>query len=397
MEFLKRPYLWALPALLVGLFALDKVFLIPAVRDRFIQPGGMMYYRERLELLQLLEAHRKGIPPNADQTVVVLGDSRSFGLSRPVAVYAGYSKADIWNFAGPQAVPAYHDFLLEKILSMPNPPKRFIIGLSPDGMTRNAGIFGMPVLVYGVDEDWIERNQSMIPEQDLSVYRRSRLFALQGLQFSFGTLFSRIQGSLTQPPVDDSLKKLGVTAASFDARQLELIQKLMTVRHEDLSYYSYEKSPHRLILNAAGGAQLAWFGRMSDAQLKEETDQLVSLYLRRFVVSQEQVFFLERALRRIHDAGAKAVLFWPAVNPHLRRVYETEPSISEIWVEARRLAVTYGVRTVNFNEPGRLKCEDYYDASHLSVTCFPAIMTTLLENVLERGPDQKPGTIVPGF
>src|SRR5690606_14038665 len=100
-------------------------------------------------------------------------------------------------------------------------------------------------------------------------------------------------------------------------------------RHEDLKYYNYYKSPHRTILNATGGAQLAWWGRMSDEKLKAETDQLVSLYLQRFVVSQEQMFFLERAMKRIKKAGGTAVVFWPAVNPHLRKVYEEEPAISQ--------------------------------------------------------------------
>lgn len=395
MEFFKRPTLWLVPLILPALFAVDKVFLLPSVRDRFIQPGGMMYYRQRQEQLGLLAKHVATIGRAADQTVIVLGDSRSFGLGRHSAIYAGFEKPDIWNFAGPQAVPAYHDYLLEKILAMPNAPSRFVIGLSPDGMTRNAGIFGMPVLTYGVDAEWIERNRRMIPAQDYEVYVSSRRYALKGMQFSFGTLFSRLHASMTQPDLATSLARVGLRKEQVKPEQLQIVQQLMTVRREDLSYYSYEHSPHRMILNATGGAQLAWIGRMSDADLKRETDELVSLYLRHFVVSQEQLFFLERALRRIHQAGGRAVLFWPAVNPYLRRVYAEEPAIARIWVEAQGLADRYKAKTVNFNEPGRLACEDYYDASHLSVTCFPAITDTLLRIILEKRPEHRMGEVIP--
>lgn len=397
MEFLKRPYLWLVPLILPTLFVADKLFLLPSVRDRFIQPGGMMYYRQRQEQLGLLESHLKKIGKESDQTVIVLGDSRSFGLGKHAALYAGFDRPDVWNFAGPQAVPAYHDFLLEKILSMPNAPRRFVIGLSPDGMTRNAGIFGMPVLTYGVDASWIERNRTMIPAQDYDVYISSRRFALKGMQFSFGTLFSRLRGSWTQPDSDTALERIGLRKETLRPEQLELVQKMMTVRNEDLSYYSYERSPHRTILNANGGAQMAWMGRMSDADLKRETDELVGLYLRHFVVSQEQMYFLERSLRRIHEAGGRAVMFWPAVNPHLRKVYAEEPAISRIWVDARSLAERYGVMTVNFNEPGRLACEDYYDASHLSITCFPAITDTVLRMVLEKKPVHRMGEVQPTY
>lgn len=391
MEFLRRPFLWLSVLLFPLLYGLDKVFLLPSVRDHFVQPGGMMYYRQRTEQLDLLKEHLQRIG-DSSQTVIVLGDSRSFGIGRHVAMFAGYKNPDIWNFAGPQAVPAYHDYLIEKILAMPNAPKHFIIGLSPDGLARNAGIFGSPVLVYGVDERFIEENQTMIPQRDMDIYERSRRFALQGMQFSFGTLFSRILGSLTQPDLDKQLSLLGLSKDQFSQDQLVMLRQLATVRHEDLKYYNYYKSPHRLILNATGGAQLAWWGRMSDEKLKAETEKLVSLYLQRFVVSQEQMFFLERAMKRIRQAGGAVVVFWPAVNPYLRKVYEEEPSISHIWARAVQIAGENDIKTINFNEPGRMTCQDYYDASHLSVTCFPAITATLLEALLGRKPDRPAGS-----
>ncbi|MCB1171432.1 MAG: hypothetical protein KDK25_13890, partial [Leptospiraceae bacterium] len=36
---------------LAFLFLADKIFLIPEVRDSFMQPGGMVYYRPRLHQL----------------------------------------------------------------------------------------------------------------------------------------------------------------------------------------------------------------------------------------------------------------------------------------------------------------------------------------------------------
>jgi len=387
MEFLKRPFLWLSVLVFPFLYGVDKLFLLDSVRDHFIQPGGMMYYRHRKEQLDLLEKHVSTLK-DSSQVVVVLGDSRSFGIGQLVARYGGYDNPDVWNFAGPQAVAAYYDYMLDKILAMPNRPQHFIIGVSPDGFARNAGIFGSPVLTYGTDADFIVKNRSLIPERDYETYIQSRRFALQGMHFSFGTLFSRTVGSLTQPDIDKELAKFGIGSASFSKEQLMFLQQFATVRHEDLKYYNYYKSPHRLILNATQGAQLAWWGRMSDENLKKETDELVSLYLRQFVVSQEQMFFLERAMVRIRKSGGRAVIFWPAVNPYLRQVYDSEPAIADIWSRVVKMAKQNDIATINFNEPGRLDCTDYYDASHLSVTCFPAITITLIEAVTGRKPDK---------
>lgn len=374
--------IYILVGTLLLLFLADKIFLIPEVRDRFMQPGGMVYYRHRLHQLDLYSRAMDQLSKEKSNVsqVVVLGDSRSFGIGTAMAETGGKKDVHIWNFAGPQAVPAYHLYLTQRILSSEKRPDAVIIGLSPDAMGRNAGIFASPVLNFGVDTDFIHQYESMIPDRDLDTYKESRRFALVGMQFSLRTLVKRIKGSMSNKDPFEKIRPFlaGRTLTETEKARLLNLNEAST---ENLSIYNFYASPQIQILDQLGGAQYAWFGFMNDQELKEETDRLVSLYLDSFVVSEEQMFYFEETLKLLKKANVPVIVFWPRVNPYLRQVYEKEPKISFLWTRAQRLAQMYGAKTVDLNHTEQTNCQHYYDASHLSIDCYPAISAYLLDQL----------------
>ncbi|MEQ8352732.1 MAG: DUF1574 family protein [Leptospiraceae bacterium] len=358
------------------LFAVDKLFLIPEVRDSFMQPGGMVYYRHRIHQLELYRKYMEQEP--RERTVVVLGDSRSFGIGTSMAELAGKTDVKIWNFAGPQAVPAYHLFILERILQSDRKPDAIILGLSPDALGRNAGIFASPVLNYGVDTEFIKSYHTQIPDHDLDTYANSRRFAIVGMQFSIRTLIRRIRGSLSSKDPLAKLQPFLQGKELSDAQRAQYLS-LAQASSENLSIYDFHTSPQIDVLDQLGGAQYGWFGVMSPEDLKKETETLVSLYLKAFTVSEEQMFYLERTMRLIDEANIPAVVFWPRVNPYLREVYQKEDKVSFLWTRVSRLAQRYGLSTADLNTARATNCQHYYDASHLSIDCYPSITGFLLE------------------
>ncbi|MBI39177.1 MAG: hypothetical protein CMF59_06235 [Leptospiraceae bacterium] len=368
--------LYILIGVLGFLFLFDKIFLIPEVRDSFMQPGGMVYYRHRLH--QMEKYLNRAEDEKGRRTVVVLGDSRSFGIGTSMAELAGKDDVKVWNFAGPQAVPAYHLFLLERLLQSDRKPDAIILGLSPDALGRNAGIFASPVLNYGIDSEFIKTYHTQIPDRDLDTYANSRRFAVVGMQFSIRTLIRRIRGSLSS---NDRLEKLQPFLQSQNLSEAEKAKyyALAQASSENLSIYDFHTSPQIDVLDQLGGAQYAWYGVMQPEDLKRETDTLVSLYLEAFTVSEEQMFYLERTMKLLEKAEIPAVVFWPRVNPYLREVYQKEPKISMLWTRVTRLADRYGIATADLNQPEASNCQHYYDASHLSIDCYPGITGYLLQ------------------
>ncbi|GIX41898.1 MAG: hypothetical protein KatS3mg129_1631 [Leptospiraceae bacterium] len=378
MFLIKKPHLLFFPLLIAGIFLIDKIFLLENVRDHFIQPGGMLYYRQRKEQLGILKKYILHNDNKKNTLIIVLGDSRSLGLGQEIANYIKKNELDIWNFAGPQAVPAYYFYIAKKIFKFTK-PDYFYIGISPDAFNRNAGIFASPVLNYGVDKEFIETYRTLIPDRDYTVYKKTRLYALAGLQFSFRTLIKRIKGSLFQTDIEEILKKFNINYNKLTLEEKKILQTLYSFREENLSFYNYYKSPQRLLLNMTKGAQYAWFGKMNDNELKKETEKLKNLYLNQFIISQEQLIFLEFLLREIQKNQSKAILFFPRVNPYLREMYKEVPEIQFIKREITNKANQYNFPIIDFNDDKIINCNDYYDASHLSVSCFPDVLRVLLK------------------
>jgi len=378
MFLLKYRYLLFFPFLIFVVFLIDKIFLIELVRDHFIQPGGMLYYRQRKEQLNLLKKELPNIEKDGKRLIIVLGDSRSLGLGQEIANIIQQKQLEIWNFSGTQAIPAYHYYIAKKILKFAKPDS-FYIGISPDAFNRNAGIFASPVLNYGVDEEFIKNYRSLIPDTDYQVYKKTRRYVLAGLQFSFRTFIKRLKGTLFQTNIEEVLKKFQIDYSKLSLEEKKMLQVLYSFREENLDFYDYYKSPQRMLLNLTKGAQYAWFGRMNDNELKKETEKLKNLYLNQFVLSQEQLIFLELLLEEIHQNRSKAVVFFPRVNPYLRELYLKIPEIQFIKKRVEELSNQYNYPTVDFNDNNVLNCNDYYDASHLSVSCFPDVLKVLIK------------------
>jgi len=351
-------------ASLAGLFVLDKIFLLPEVRDHFIQPGGMIYYRQRA---RQIEPFRRFSCENRDSRVVlVLGDSRVFALGQDMLDKEERKDWEIWNFAGPQAIPAYHYYLARKLIDTACPPRYLLLGVAPDSFNRNAAVFASPVLNFGTDGVFVEQEKTHIPEEALSALATRRRFALHGLGFSLNTLVVRIRGSL---------------AGHGQAEPVDEISLIMEAPADSLLLYSLEHSPHRRVLDRLRGAQFAWVGQMSDVELKEETRRLKDFYLSRFRVAPEQVYFFRRTVELAGRSGVKTLLFWPRVNPHLQQAYTEHPALQALWREMEYIVKQAGGSVVDLNLEEEARCESYYDASHLSATCFKKITPFLLEKL----------------
>lgn len=404
LYLLRAKYLLLPVALIFVLFLLDKIFLLPDVRDNFMQPGGAIYYRQRVEQAQTIRAEIPKLREQGFKVGVVFGDSRSFSVgnlsSAAAKMLQGYATEDwrLFNFAAPQAVPAYHAFLAEKIFSrLPEErPGYALIGISPDAFNRNAFIFSDPVLKFGVDAAWIERNRTHIPEKNYEDYVSTRRYALVGLNFSLKELFVRTMGEFQKPvalPLTERLAMMGmVTGMSAGDDMPESIRETFTnarqylgamaeAKKHDLTLYRYRQSPQRELLNLSQGSQYLWFGAASEQKLRTQTDRLVSLYFQNFVISEEQFHFFRETLRHARRGGAQVLVFWPKVNPYLREAYANEPRIQAIWRRIQAITRETGAIAIDLNEPGRIACDAFYDASHMSVTCFPGLTGTLLQEL----------------
>lgn len=302
MYFLRAKYLLYPLFFLIVLFVADKIFLLPEVRRAFVQPGGAMYYYQREAQIETVKEKLPALN-QTHRTLVVFGDSRSFSIGNLAAAVGetmmGYETRGwrLYNFAAPQAVPAYHAYLAERLFQGPpdRRPEYLIMGVAPDVFNRQSFQFADPVLKFGVSHEFVGRHRTHIPARDHEAYVTSRRYALVGMNFSLKTMFQRTVAEFQEPqplPDTERFAMMGMMMSLQSGDQTpEAIRDIMEnvgpyltamndTQEEDWTLYSFEASPQRQLLDLAQGAQYVWSGAAGNRELRAETDRLVSLYFR---------------------------------------------------------------------------------------------------------------------
>ncbi len=375
---------------LAALYYVDKAFLLPEVRDRFLQPGGMVYYKQREGQIERMREYARTKPDDI-KLAVVLGDSRSFAIGNLPAQYIGRKTWKIFNFAGPQANPAYFYYLSRRLFTGAKRPGYMILEVSPESFNRNTGILGTTIMNHGIPGGYLDSVRTMIPEADREAYADTRSFAFYGLPFSLRSLIMRIRGTwwpekqqktiFDMIPVDQMESGFRQVYGPAIEWQSGLMMSMKNSQKHNMDLYSLEKSHEVKFLNLMGGAQYVWFGTATDAELKSDTDRIAGIYLKRFQVSEEQVFFFQRTLEAARAAGVKVVVFWPQVNPYLEEKLNADPRIRILKARMTEDARERGADVIDMGAQPETHCKNFYDASHLSIQCFPAITGNLLDHL----------------
>ncbi len=369
----------------VVLFLLDKIFLLPKVRENFMQPGGMVYYKQREMQLDKLERFLSDGKKNI-HTGIVMGDSRSFALGNVVLNYIGRPDIQVLNFAGPQALPIYHAYLAEKIFTRPVRPEFLILEVSQDSFNKNSGILFSPNMNWGISGEFLERYADRIEDRDRERFDSSRRFALPGMQFSLKYLIGRIKNTIKTPDTSGALTEVMLLSRTFkgaiDARSMPgVVAAMMGTQIMNWDVYQAKNSPHIKVLGYLDGAQYSWFGFMSDEELKKETEKLAGIYLKRYEVSDDQFFFLEKTLKHARDGGVRTIIFLPQINPYMKEFFDKTEKMKAVKERIRRTVEKYDAVFIDMNDDPEAACSQFYDASHLSINCFPDITRALLKKL----------------
>ena len=391
MDFIKYRFIYYPVLFVAGIFLLDKIFLLPEMRDNFIQPGGMLYYSQRLKQLHGFNDFINNSRENR-KIAVVLGDSRSFALGNIAAWYLGKKDWYLYNFAGPQAVPAYHYYIAEKLLMRYKRPGFLIVGVSPDGFNKNSPFFSNPVMSYGMDDQFIQNNSDKILMRDMDAYLNTRRYALVGMQFSLKVLIKRLLGSAGMEALEGEEAMpvhmfpmlnefVGKSYVGTEEKKSEFIRSFLHSSGESLEQYSILNSPRVKMLDLADGASYNWFGTIKDSRMKIETEKLTGMYLKHYEISDVQLYFFEKTLQLAREAGVKVVVFWPRANHYLIDVYDKDERLYKLWSEIVRITEKEGGRAIDLNRHPDTACNNFYDASHLSIVCYPSITKALLHEL----------------
>ncbi|HNE07619.1 MAG TPA: DUF1574 domain-containing protein [Leptospiraceae bacterium] len=321
------------------LIGLDKIFTIDFFKDNFLQTGNIVYYKHRPLLFEKLKSDNS----NKD-LFLAFGDSRAYAYS-DIAFETDKERKEkysIYNFSGPQAVPAYTLYWMEKIVKAGIKPKLIFFIVSPKGFDDSKGLMHSPFLRMGADDDFVIRYWKHIPSDDRQEYILDKLVAFRKLEVNYKLFLER-------------------------------------VRKGQLKEYDIRYNTELPLLNISKGAQLAYMSFANDIKrLEEDTLRIKSIYLgSNFKQNETQYFFTEKVLEIAKENKIKVFLVWPRVYKTYRLEYDKLKLKESFGKRMETLASKYDMRFFDLNEVS--DCDEFYDASHQSVSCYRKIVNYFVD------------------
>jgi hypothetical protein len=350
--------------LLLIIFAIDKLVLIPVVKLNFTNAAAANPYEETLEDLD------PPVQENRERTVWVFGSSRSMPFLRfPVD---SQTKVDPY-LTGPEKEVVLRTSFLAFTYSAANPylyltrlhqlldrglkADLIAIELSPSALNRNRSINNV-IIMEGIPLVTAWKHPESYPYELRKDILLSRLFATYRYKTDFVAL-------LTWRPRKEALafEKLG-GAEAFQMATGGMRNRVDRVYREE----EWNDLP------LSGG----------DPALRAQRFELFTrfheeLYFSGWQLDPALIDAIVAMTRIGHEQGIPVVVFKPALYPTMNALKSKYGYETEILPELLARMQPYEGIYVDMNEPGRMKCQFYTDASHLSPRCFTELSARLLE------------------
>lgn len=321
------------------LLAFDKIFTIEYFKTNFLQTGNIVYYKHRPTLFEKLKQDTSG-----KKILLAFGDSRAYAYSELAFQNdkERKEKYSIYNFSGPQAVPAYTLLWLEKIFEAKIHPELIFFVVSPEGFDDSKGLMHDPFLRMGANDEFVQKYWKQIPSNDRQEFILDKLIAFRKLEFNYKLFFERL--------------KTG-----------------------KLKEYNLKTNSEMPLLDISKGSQLAYMSFVNDEKrLEADSLRMKNFYLsNNFKQNETQYFFTEKVLELARANNTKVFLIWPRVYKTYRKEYERLALKDSFGKRMTALSEKYGMHFYDLNTVS--ECDEFYDASHQSVSCYGKIVNFLVD------------------
>ncbi len=348
-----RLYLLFPALLLLAAFGLDKAFYIGDLEDYFLRTASFLNYDHKEDLVFELEAYLKR--PQRRKVVVMFGNSRTMSFNNRYLERA-HPEWILFNFSVPGGNADYYAFFMEHFRARNIRPELIFFAVSPQGYNRTPSIAMDEVMINGLSLGFVFWNWRRYNIDELSNFVAKKLF--WNYQYR---------------------PKLTVIAKKLRNRKYH-IRGFRALRVS--SYY-------RLLIDRGSVPYHEHSDPKQDPEFLERTARGTWRdFFTPFTLSEPMFAFTEDFLRDARALGIPTRLLWARVGGPLRRRKVEEPvasadgtrsTVRQIWEpRMRALAARYNAPFVDMNYTPSIRCDRYYDASHLAGACFAEFTDFLL-------------------
>lgn len=368
MNWMRTKILLAPILLLAGVFALDKLFLIPSLRD-FFQPWQKIeppLYASRYRLYDLYRESFAADKAAGRKIGVVFGSSRSAEFDTD-AIAKQVSGSKTYNFSAPFACPAFHYYWLSRMKQDGMMPDYALIEADLILFNERAVEFS---LGYAYDAAFVFANTDWHGPRT-----EARGFSVDEAETFF---LKRLFATYRYPP--------DFTAPAKNAETILIPAPDGTIFPRKAGEFRSFLLSHMDAINARklGGIPNLLSMQLPPDQMRKDAQNLASIHLRGYRLSRTQIAFFRRMLADLAEGKSRVIVYKPVVSDEFTEVYNSvlwdhSPGAREIHAAEREISSVVTTEKARLGKAGSLirevhpqgmQCRTFVDSVHLSGKCF---------------------------
>jgi len=340
-----RMYFFFPLALLFAAFLLDKQLYIGGFEDYFLRTASFLNYDHKEELLDEVKA--QAALPDRKKIMIMFGNSRTMTFDNAY-IQSKYPDWILYNFSVPGGTSDYYYYFMTQFRKRGIHPDYIFFAVSPQGFNATPAIAMDEVMLNGLPVSFIGANFTHYSADDLSNYAAKKLFWNYQFRPKLSTILERYENH-------------GAGVHAF--RRFISATHVLLIDHRG----SVPPAERRAVQND-DFLTLSAKGTWKD-------------FLSPFSVSPHQMYFTDQMLRICEEMKIPAFLVWAKVGGQLREMKNHEVigqdaagkpmTIRSVWEPAvETLARNRSSDLLDMNYGPSIKCDLFYDASHMAAECF---------------------------
>lgn len=387
MTFLRHPYLIFPLILLLGLFAFDRIFLIPSIKTQLISWKKVEppLYESREDLFEQLVEKHNDYRKEDRSIALILGSSRSAEFSSSTFETLLGKKLAVYNFSAPLAPPSFYAYYLEKTLDHQIAPEFVIIEADPLVFTDRSIRYS---LSYSYSPEFVLSNLDFFRDVPGDVWDYRGGFSFQEAE----TYFLKQMFALYKYPLDPDVIQENNKSILLPHPEKGLV-RMTNAQFRDQMVQDIET----INTKALGGIpNLLQFRNPLINLEKDATNTFQRMGLDSYRISPTQVHFFVSMLETLAEKKIPVYVYWPvASKPLYTKMVEsgfTDPGNPGSFYSQLKRKIHQiewknpgsKIRLLDYQNKNNLTCRNFADSFHLAGACFHQLSELMVQDMVEK-------------
>lgn len=342
-------------------FTVDKLFLLDSFPLYYLTTASFINFEHKQRLIYQLKDYLNQPKNQRKNVLVIVGNSRSFSFDLEY-IQNKYPDWILFNFSVPGGKQDYFLYLMQEFKKNNIKPEAILFSVTPQAMNAKPAVLTDEVMVFGLPASFIFSNFMHYNVDEITNYIGKKLFVVYRYRPKIRVIEHRLKkGNL-------------ISFINFLIKTENVLEK------------NYGNIPSKIEFKTSA----------SEDVIEQNAKSLFNDFFVPFVIDKNAFYFIEECIKISKSLEIPYVaLFWPPISKPLlqkkktektaivyenhQRVYKT---VYDVWYPPMvKMVDNYKIGWIDLNVKDPLRCNSFFDASHLASVCYNEYTDKIFEYI----------------